>query len=135
MNVNTRCNSLAMAFCAATLTSVCTTPTQALEYEVGEWLFNVDTTLGLAAQWRTESRDKDLAADINSNDGNYNFDPGLVSARGNIIVDFGGEYRDFSFFLRADAVYDEVYSGNDTDMSELGYQSQRHSGGRYSETW
>ena len=56
------CGSLALA----------SLPAQALEYEWGEWLFDVDTTLSAGAQWRTESRDKDLAFDegaLNFNDG------------------------------------------------------------------
>jgi len=96
----------------------------ALEFEFDEFLLNVDTTLGVAAQWRTESRDNMLAdgdAAGNFNDGNNNFDPGLISARGNLILEVGGEYRDLSFFIRGDAVYDYVYDNNDTDMSDSGY--------------
>ena len=98
----------------------------ALEFEFDEFLLNVDTTLGTAAQWRTESRDKALAdgtAAGNFNDGNNNFDPGLISARGNIILEVGGEYKDLSFFIRGDAVYDYVYDNNDTDISDNGYLS------------
>ena len=96
-------------------------PVQALQFEFDEFLLNVDTTLGAAAQWRTESSDKDLAAAENSNDGNNNFDTGLVSGRGNIILEVGGEYRDFSFFVRTDAMYDYVYEDNDTDMDDRDY--------------
>ena len=31
------------------------TPSMALEYNYDEWSFNVDTTLGYSAQWRTEN--------------------------------------------------------------------------------
>ncbi|MEP5566367.1 MAG: DUF1302 family protein [Halioglobus sp.] len=101
-------------------------PVHALDYEVGEWLFNVDTTVSANAQWRTESRDKDMAFDegaLNFNDGNNNFDPGLVSNNLKLILEFGGEYRDFSFFARADAVYDFVYIENRTDLSDAAYPS------------
>lgn len=101
-------------------------PVNALDYEVGEWLFNVDTTVSANAQWRTESRDKDMAFDegaLNFNDGNNNFDPGLVSNNLKLILEVGGEYRDFSFFARADAVYDFVYTENKTDLSAAAYPS------------
>ncbi|MEP4146426.1 MAG: DUF1302 family protein [Halioglobus sp.] len=101
-------------------------PVHALDYEVGEWLFNVDTTVSANAQWRTESRDKDMAFDegaLNFNDGNNNFDPGLVSNNLKLILELGGEYRDFSFFARADAVYDFVYIENRTDLSDAAYPS------------
>ena len=96
----------------------------ALEFEFGEFLLNVDTTLGAAAQWRTESRDKALGAtDTTANfyDGDSNFDPGLISARGNLILELGGEYKDLSFFIRGDAVYDDVYARQDTGISDLDY--------------
>lgn len=101
-------------------------PAQALQYEWGEWLFNIDTTLGASAQWRTESRDKSLAFDenaLNFNDGNNNFDPGLVSNNMKAIIEFGGEYRDFSFFIRADTMYDWVYNENKSDLSDAAYPS------------
>jgi Protein of unknown function (DUF1302) len=101
-------------------------PVYALTYEMGEWVFDVDTTFSASAQWRTESRDKDMAFDdgaLNFNDGNNNFDPGLVSNNVKAIFEFGGEYRDLSFFLRADAMYDFVYTENKMDLSEAAYPS------------
>lgn len=108
------------------LTGIGSGPASALDYEWNEWLINLDTTLGFGAQWRTESRDTDMAFDpgaLNFNDGNNNFDPGLVSNNMKLILEFGGEYRDFSFFVRGDAVYDWVYTENKTDLSERGYLS------------
>ncbi len=101
-------------------------PVQALQFDKGDWLFNLDTTLTAAAQWRTESRNRDMAnaeEGLNFNDGNNNFDPGLISAKGSFILEFGGEYKDFSFFLRADGLYDYVYADQDTDMTPQRYES------------
>jgi hypothetical protein len=100
------------------------TPAQALRFEKGEWLFNVDTTLTGGAQWRTESRDKNMSTafeSANFHDGNNNFDTGLVSAKGSFILEVGGEYEDFSFFIRGDGLYDYVYENEDTDMSQQNY--------------
>ncbi len=99
-----------------------------LSYEHGDWQFSVDTTLTGAVQWRTESRDKDTTEDpfdpyLNLDDGNNNFDPGLVSAKGSFILELGAVYGDLSFFLRGDGLYDYVYENQKSDMSSLHYLS------------
>lgn len=121
-----RGNSTRLLWCCAVgaVVSLPTGPASALTFEQGEWLFNVDTTLGTAAQWRTESRDKSKAGEFdnyNLNDGNNNFDTGLVSAKGSAILEVGGEYEDFSFFLRGDGLYDYVYEDEQSDLSEEDY--------------
>jgi len=111
---------------ALVATGMAAAPTHALEYNWGEWLFNVDTTLSAGAQWRTESIDKEMAFDeggLNFNDGNNNFAPGLVSNNMKAILEVGGEYQDFSFFMRGDALYDWVYTENKMDLSETAYLS------------
>ncbi|MFV8817745.1 DUF1302 domain-containing protein [Haliea sp. E17] len=98
----------------------------ALSYDYGDWLFNVDTSLTAAMQWRTESRDKQALDDPldpyrNLDDGNNNFDPGLVSAKGSFILELGAVYGDLSFFLRSDGLYDYVYENKNSDMSARHY--------------
>lgn len=99
----------------------------ALSFDRGEWNFNLDTSLTAAAQWRTESRDKKPGADpldpyLNLDDGNNNFDAGsLVSAKGSFILEFGGAYQGFSFFIRTDGLYDHVYENMESDMSAEHY--------------
>lgn len=128
MKPNREVNKITAGIRAAALLgvgAVCA-PVHALDYEVGEWLFNVDTTVGASAQWRTESRNKDVAFDefaLNFNDGNNNFDPGLVSNNVKLILELGGEYRNFSFFVRADTMYDFVYTENKMDLSDAAYPS------------
>ncbi len=119
-------NTLARLLCSGPLIAVGILPgaALALTFEQGEWLFNVDTTLSLAAQWRTESRDKGLATDFdnyNLNDGNINFDTGLTSAKASAILEIGGEKGNFAFFLRGDALYDYVYEDQDSDLSRENY--------------
>jgi hypothetical protein len=97
-------------------------PSQALEYRFDEWNFNVDTTLGYSAQWRTEKRDPFLEAAPNANDGDNNFDKGsMTSSKANIILEVGGDRGNFSFFIRGDAMYDYVYENVTSDMSEQNY--------------
>jgi Protein of unknown function (DUF1302) len=96
----------------------------ALSFDAGEWLFDVDTSLSAAAQWRTESRDKTLSTDVdnyNLNDGNNNFDTGLVSAKGSFILEVAGQREDFSFFIRTDGLYDYVYEDEKSDLSRKNY--------------
>jgi hypothetical protein len=126
MKLTTGVLPVAIATAAMAAVLLPTDKAMALEYQWGEWLINIDTTLGAGAQWRTESRDKDIAFDplaLNFNDGNNNFDPGLVSNNMKIILEFGGEYRDFSFFVRGDALYDWVYTENKSELSQQGYLS------------
>lgn len=124
MKLNTTRNKLATAVSGATLLGAMavSAPSQALEFNKGDWLFNVDTTLGYSAQWRTENRDDGLEAAVNANDGNNNFDDGdMTSSKANIILEVGGAKGDFSFFIRADALYDYVYEDGDTSMSRENY--------------
>jgi len=101
--------------------------TLAMSFDAGGWNFNVDTSLTSAFQWRTESNDKgaiqgpeDLVY-TNLNDGNNNFDTGLVSAKGSFILEFGGDYEDFAFFIRTDGLYDYVYEQEETNLSPQDY--------------
>ena len=127
MAITTRRNSITTFMQGSALAGVCAlgSPAHALEFEKGEWLFNVDTSLGLAFQWRTESRDKNLSEAFeveNFNDGNNNFDTGsLVSGKGSFTLDLGAEYRDLAFFVRFDGLYDYVYSDWESDMSDQNY--------------
>ena len=128
MSTKFKIATLSRAVNAAVVCSfaACALPAQAMTYEWGEWQFDIDTTLGAGAQWRTESRNKKMAFDegaLNFNDGNNNFDPGLVSNNVKAILEFAGAYKDFSFFVRGDAVYDWVYNENRMDLSDLGYES------------
>ncbi len=131
MNANTRINQLTAAIRGAALGGavMIAAPSNALEFQQGEWSLNVDTTLGYAAQWRTENRDKGLEANINGNDGNNNFDDGdMTSSKGTVILEVGGSRGDFSFFVRGDALYDYIYEDNDSSMSRDNYLT--YNGGR-----
>ncbi|MCB1699121.1 MAG: DUF1302 family protein, partial [Halioglobus sp.] len=100
------------------------TPSMALEYNYDEWSFNVDTTLGYSAQWRTEKRDDFLEDSPNANDGDNNFDKdSMTSSKANMILELGGSREDFSFFIRGDAIYDYIYADSDSDMNQVNYQT------------
>lgn len=126
MKTTTMASSVKRIIQGSALASACvaTMPAQALEYQFDEFLLNVDVTLGYAAQWRTESRDKKYADSLNANDGNNSFDSGsMTSSKLNGILEVGGEYRDFNFFVRGDALYDYVYADGTSDMSRENYNT------------
>ena len=54
-------------------------PAQAVEFGQGEFRGSLDTTLSHGLTFRAGKRDDALAADINDNDGNLNYDRGVAS--------------------------------------------------------
>jgi len=108
-----------------------------------------DSTLTYGGQWRVEDRDARITGErflarlaqdpflpltdpkyseaqtllINGNDGNNNFDKGLISNRLTLLVDLDLSWQDYGFFLRAKAFYDDVYKNDDTNLDPLGYAS------------
>lgn len=75
-----------------------------------------DTVVSYGAAWRVESHDEDLLSDINADDGNRNFDQGLISNRAGFLTEANISYRDYGAFVRASGFYDDVYfDENDND--------------------
>ncbi|MCB1843362.1 MAG: DUF1302 family protein, partial [Halioglobus sp.] len=91
----------------------------------GEWQLDWDTNVAYTAQWRVEDRDEgkfrfrdtgDLIADlqdyavlVNANDGDNNFDRGLVQNKFSVVSEMDLNWRNFGLFLRGRAFYDDVY--------------------------
>jgi hypothetical protein len=66
---------------------------------------SVDSTLSYGQLWRMKDQDSDNDG-INSNDGNRNFDKGLVSQVFKITSDVSANYKNYGAFLRGTAFYD-----------------------------
>ncbi|CDF85179.1 hypothetical protein PKB_3842 [Pseudomonas knackmussii B13] len=66
---------------------------------------SLDTTLSYGTLWRVQGQDKNNN-DINSNDGNRNFDTGLVSEVYKITSDLQANYNNYGLFVRGLAFYD-----------------------------
>lgn len=110
-----------------------------LSFELGEdTRLELDTSLSYAVQWRVEQASEGrLRPDItgldalaagrklfdgaNNDDGNRNFDTGLVSNKFTAVVDLDFSWRNLGAFLRGRAYYDTVYMNQDTDMDAFGY--------------
>jgi hypothetical protein len=109
----------------------------------------IDSTITYGAQWRVEDSDDRITGEkflqqlqdepflplidpaaaeagtllINSNDGNNNFDSGLVSNRLTLLIDMDLSWESYGFFLRGKAFYDDVYKDDDTDLDQTGFIS------------
>ncbi|OEC32976.1 glycine/betaine transmethylase [Pseudomonas sp. 21C1] len=66
---------------------------------------SIDTTLSYGQLWRVQGQDA-RNNDINSNDGNRNFDTGLVSEVFKITSDMEVTYQNYGAFVRGTAFYD-----------------------------
>ncbi|CDM41299.1 DUF1302 domain-containing protein [Ectopseudomonas oleovorans] len=66
---------------------------------------SLDTTISYGQLWRVQGQDK-TNNDINTNDGNRNFDTGLVSEVFKITSDLEASYQNYGVFIRGTAFYD-----------------------------
>ncbi len=80
---------------------------QAAEFSVldNQVTGSIDTTLSYGRLWRVQGRDKNND-DVNTNDGNRNFDTGLVSEVYKITSELEANYHNYGMFLRGTAFYD-----------------------------
>lgn len=68
-----------------------------------------DNTVKYTAGWRVKDRDAGLVRNVNANDGNLNFDRGLINNRLDLLSEFDVVYRNFGLRLSGAAWYDNVY--------------------------
>ncbi|MFV3369419.1 DUF1302 domain-containing protein [Pseudomonas sp. NY15435] len=81
---------------------------QALEFKLAENEItgSLDSTLSYGAMWRVQGREKSNISDINADDGNRNFDTGLVSQVFKLTSDLSAKYQNYGLFMRGTAYYD-----------------------------
>nr|WP_256659636.1 DUF1302 domain-containing protein [Pseudomonas sp. H9] len=87
-----------------------------------------DSTLSYGRLWRVQGRDKSND-DINTNDGNRNFDTGLVSEVFKITSELEANYKNYGVFMRGSAFYDtqlmdkrnDYYSNNNPSQPSQNY--------------
>ena len=78
---------------------LCTSPAQALEFGDGAVRGSLDTTLSHGMTFRVADRDESLIG-INSDDGDRNYDRGLVSNTSKVTTELELDYGDFGAFAR-----------------------------------
>ena len=81
-------------------------PAQAVEFGSGAFQGSLDTTISHGMTFRVEERDSRLVADTNGNDGNLNYDTGLVSNASKFTTDLDIGFGDFGAFVRTTGFID-----------------------------
>ncbi len=88
-------------------------------YEGSDWKVNWDTTLKYSAAWRIAEQDGELTGLPNADDGDRNFDEGLISNRLDVLTELDITYRNFGLRVSAAGWADSEYlNGNDNDSPE-----------------
>lgn len=122
---------------------------QAVEFSFAddEVTGSIDTTVSYGQLWRVQGQDKSNN-DINANDGNRNFDTGLVSEVFKVTTDVEATYQNYGAFVRGTAFYDtqimdkrnDYYDANTPAQPSQSYPNDnrftyetRHSAGRNAE--
>jgi hypothetical protein len=77
----------------------------AVSFNFAEVEGSVDTTVSYGQLWRVQGRDKNND-DMNGNDGNRNFDTGLVSQVFKVTSEVQASYQNYGLFARGSAFYD-----------------------------
>jgi len=98
----------------------------------GKYTLNLDITVSYGARYRVQDRDTAIiglpsggtAYSVNGDDGNLNFDTGIVSNTPKATVDFGfgvdvGKNHNIGFFTRASAFYDFALMKDCCERTEL----------------
>lgn len=108
---------------------------QAVEFSFAddEVTGSVDTTVSYGQMWRVQGQAKNND-DINANDGNRNFDTGLVSEVFKITTDAEAKYKNYGAFVRGTAFYDtqimdkrnDYYDNNNPNQPSQSYPKNDH---------
>jgi hypothetical protein len=98
---------------------------QAVEFSFAdnEIAGSLDTTVSYGQLWRVQGQDKNNN-DINTNDGNRNFDTGLVSEVYKITSDLEATYKNYGVFVRGTAFYDTQIMDKRNDYNDNNSPSQ-----------
>lgn len=100
----------------------------AFQFEHGEIQGSLDTTLSFGASWRVQDQDSDIigiandgtAYSVNADDGNLNYDKGLVSSVAKITSELDLIYQNrFGTFIRGTAFYDFENEDGSRDKDDL----------------
>ncbi len=105
-----------------------TTPAFAFQIDSGnpDVRMSWDNTVKYSAAWRVKDADADIADNsigpqANTNDGDLNFDKGLISNRLDLLSEFDLRYqRNYGLRLSGAAWYDDVYNKSNDNPGALG---------------
>jgi len=95
------------------------TPAPAIEFGDGAFQGSLDTTISHGVTFRVEGRDSELAADANGNDGDLNYDRGIVSNASKFTTDLDIGNGDFGVFVRATGFIDFENQNGERERTPL----------------
>ena len=99
--------SVAFAAVAAVLAGLLhASPARAIEFGAGEFQGSLDTTLSHGVAFRVGKRNPELVSGANDNDGNLNYDRGLVSNASKVTTDLDVGIGRFGAFVRTTGFID-----------------------------
>ena len=99
-------------------------PAQAIEFGDGELQGSLDTTISHGVTFRVAKRDPELSAGANDNDGNLNYDRGLVSNASKFTTDLDIGFGRFGAFLRTTGFLDYENRSGTRDRTPLSDAAQ-----------
>lgn len=103
-------------------------PAPAIEFGEGEFRGSVDTTISHGVTFRVEDRNSELAADTNGNDGDLNYDRGIVSNTSKFTTDFDIGFGDFGAFVRTTGFIDFENQNGDRERTALSDEAKERVG-------
>ncbi|EXF93542.1 hypothetical protein HK44_007645 [Pseudomonas fluorescens HK44] len=94
-------------------------PAQAFEFDSGnpDVKARLDTNVKYSAGWRVKGQDSKLLSNPNLDDGDRNFDRGLISNRLDLFSEFDMSYKKVGFRVSGAAWYDDVYNKRNDNNS------------------
>ena len=96
-----------------------TPPARAIEFEDGELQGSLSTTISHGVTVRVEDRDPKLAADTNGNDGDLNYDRGIVSNTSKFTSDLDVRSGNVGAFVRATGFIDHENENGTRERTPL----------------
>jgi hypothetical protein len=113
-------------------------PVDAVDLSGKNFKLNLDTTLSWGVRSRIEDRDPSIIGianggtgfSVNGDDGNLNFDKGLVSNALQATVELDFQYKNFGFFVRGFGFYDYEVENNCCARTPLSDEALERVGSR-----
>ncbi len=92
---------------------------EAVDLSSGDVEASLDTTLSYGVSVRVAKQDKALTSKINDNDGNLNYNRGIISNAVKFTSDFDVRYQNIGLFLRGTGFFDQENENGERDNTPL----------------
>ena len=99
--------------------SLWTGQARAVDLSSGDVEASLDTTISYGVAVRVDKQDKDLIAKINDNDGNLNYNRGIISNAVKLTSDLDIRYQNIGLFIRGTGFFDHENENGERDNTPL----------------